>query len=96
MNKVIPGYDIIIGRDLIHSLKLDVMFSTQSLVWFENGEIPLKPANATQQTLFYINDPQDIMTEADKMSSILDAKYDKADLDKVVKETPYLSKSEKR
>ena len=95
MTKVIPGYDMIIGRDLMHHLKLDVMFSTSSLVWFENGEIPLKPANATKETHFYINDPQDIMTEADKMSSILDAKYEKANLDKVAKETPHLSNSEK-
>ena len=80
MNTVIPGYDMIIGRDLMHILKLDVMFSTSTLVWFENGEIPLKPADATAQTHFYINDPEDIMTEADKMSTILDAKYKKANL----------------
>ena len=86
---------MIIGRDLMQHLKLDVMFSTSNLVWFENGEIPLKPANATAQTHFYINDPQDIMTEADKMSSILDAKYEKANLDKVAKETLHISNSEK-
>ena len=57
--------------------------------------MPLKPANATAETHFYINDPQDNMTESDKMSSILDAKYDKADLDKVVQETPHISKSER-
>ena len=34
------------------------------------------------------------MTESDKMSSILDAKYEKADLEKVAKETPHLSKKE--
>ena len=95
INAVIPGYDMIIGRDLMQHLKLDVMFSTSNLVWFENGEIPLKPANATAQTHFYINDPQDIMTEADKMSSILDAKYEKANLDKVAKETLHISNSEK-
>ena len=50
VTKVIPGYDMIIGRDLMHHLKLDVMFSTSSLVWFENGEIPLKPANAMKET----------------------------------------------
>ena len=35
------------------------------------------------------------MTEADKMSSTLDAKYEKSNLDKVAKETPHLSNSEK-
>ena len=95
MNQLIPGYDMIIGRDLMQILKLDVMFSTSTLSWFEHGEIPFKPADATAETHFYINDPEDIMTEADKMSSILDAKYDKADLDKVVKETKHISSSEK-
>ena len=60
------------------------MFSTSTLSWFEHGEIPFKPADATTETHLYINDPEDIMTEADKMSSILDAKYTKADLHKVV------------
>ena len=94
MNTVIPGYDMIIGRDLMHILELDVMFSTSTLVWFENGEIPLKPADATAATHFYINDPKDIMTESDKVSSILDAKYEKTDLEKLTKETPQLSKKE--
>ena len=30
MNQVIPGYDMIIGRDLMHILKLDVIFSTST------------------------------------------------------------------
>ena len=95
MSTVIPGYDMIIGRDLMQHMKLDVMFSTSTLVWFENGEIPLKPASATAQTHFYINDPEDIMSEADRMSSILDAKYEKANLDEVAKKTPHLSIKEK-
>ena len=73
-------------------LELDVMFSTSTLVYFENGEIPLKPADATAQTHFYINDPQDVMTESDKMSTILDDKYEKANLEKVAEGTPHLSK----
>ena len=95
MSTVIPGYDMIIDRDLIQHMKLDIMYSTSTLVWFENGEIPLKLSSATAQTHFYINNPQDIMTEADKISSILDAKYKKADLDKVANKTPRLSKKEK-
>ena len=37
MSTVIPGYDTIIGRDLMQHMKLDIMFSTSTLVWFENG-----------------------------------------------------------
>ena len=95
MDTVIPGYDMILGRDLMQTLKLDVMFSTSSLVWFEHGEIPLKPVNAQLETHFYINDPEDIMTESDRMSSILDAKYKKSNLKEVSVNTQHLSKQEK-
>jgi len=37
MSTVILGYDMIIGRDLMQHMKLDIMFSTSTLVWFENG-----------------------------------------------------------
>ena len=94
VNTVLPSYDMIIGRDLMHLLKLDVQFSTGSLDWFEHGSIPLKPSDATLEDSFYINDPEDIMSEADKMSTILDAKYEKADLDKVSKSTPHLNRQE--
>ena len=46
MDTPLPGYDMILGRDLMHSLKLDVMFSTGTLNWLDHGEIPLKPSNA--------------------------------------------------
>ena len=78
----------------MHLLKIDIQFSTGSLDWFENESIPLKPSDATLEDSFYINDPEDIMSEADKMSTILDAKYEKADINKVSKSTPHLNRQE--
>ena len=67
---------MIIGINLIHFLKLDVQFSTVSFEWHEHGSIPLKPSDGTLENHFYINDPEDIMSEAEKMSTILDANYE--------------------
>ena len=78
----------------MHILKLDVQFNTSSLNWYEHGSISLKPTDVTMETHFYINDPDDIMSKAEKMSAILDAKYEKADLDKVSNPTPHLNKQE--
>ena len=86
----IPAYDVIIGRDLMHLLKIDVHFSTSKVEWLENGKIPMKPYDATRKSHFYINNPNEIMSEADKMSHILDAKYNKANLDKIARETLHL------
>ena len=65
----------------MHLLNLDVQFSTGSLEWFEHRLIPLKQSDATLKTHFYINDPDDIISEANKMPTIFDTKYEKADLE---------------
>ena len=56
-------------------------------------------SNHKQQQLkltFFINDPDNLVAEADRMSAILDTKYSKADLDDIVNKTPHLSKMEKK
>ena len=35
-------YDMIIGKDLIHEIGIDILFSTAQLCW-ENSTIPIKP-----------------------------------------------------
>ena len=96
MEEILPGYDMIIGRDLMELLKLDVKFSTSTVEWTGEGEIPLKPPTASADTHFFISDPANLIAESDRMSTILDAKYSKADLDEVANTTPHLSKSEKK
>lgn len=94
VNAILPNYDMIIRRDLMYILKLYVQFNTGSLEWFEYGSIPLKPLDETLETHFYINDPDDIISEADKIPTILDTKYEKSDLGKISKSTPHLNGKE--
>ena len=59
MDEVLPGYQMIIGRDLMKLLKLDIKYSSDTLEWDGNGEIPLKPPEAEIETHFFIDDPAD-------------------------------------
>ena len=52
----------------------------------------MKPTDATLEDHFYINDPDDIISEADKMSTVLDSRYKKADLDQISRSTPHLNR----
>ena len=90
MNQVLLGYDIILGRYLMKLLKLDVKYSSDTLQWESEGEIPLKPLDAKIDTHFFIDDPDDLIAEVDKMSTILDSKYAKVDLAKGSKRNPKL------
>lgn len=95
MEEILPGYDMIIGRDLMRLLKLDVKYSTSTLEWFRNGEIPFKPHAVSAKNHFFISDTDNLIAESDRMTAILDAKFSKADLDDVANTTPHLSKTEK-
>jgi hypothetical protein len=88
--KTLAGYDIIIGRDLLKELGIVLDFKNETILWGD-GEIPMKPRDATVETSFFINEPAGLAEEADRMSKILDAKYSKADIKKVAAETKGLT-----
>ena len=55
----------------------------------------MKPKDATPQSHFFLNYPKKILPETDRMSKILDAKYEKANLEKVTSSNKHLNKREK-
>ncbi len=57
-------YDMIIRRDLLDYLGIDVCFSTSSIKW-DTAEILMQSADVTITNLFYIEDPQDLYTTVD-------------------------------
>ena len=87
---------MIIGRDLMHQLKLDTLFSSGEIEWDGHGKILMKPRNATPQSHFFIQDPKRILSETDRMSKILDAKYEKANLEEVTSNNTNLIKREQK
>ena len=75
-------YDMIIGRDLMEELGMNIQFSTMEIEW-DGTAIPMKPIDATQHDFYYIADSPAVETAQERIKTILDAKYAKADLTEV-------------
>ena len=76
---------MIIGKDLLDEIQIDINFSDPTLSW-EDGIIPMKPADdMARQSLFIKDDLEE------DLGKILDAKYEKADLPKIVSEYTHIS-----
>ena len=92
-------YDMIIGRDLMDSIGLDLLFSENLMRW-DNATVPMRdnslflenPPNPFQEMLS-MHDP--ITTEAERIQRILDIKYAPADLNQVVQDCTHLTDAEK-
>ena len=54
----------------------------------------MKPPNCNLIEHYFINDPSNVEEASDRMKRILDAKYEKANLNLLVKEATYLNKCE--
>ena len=80
--KDMGNYDMIIGRDLMSFLGMDVQFSSHEIVW-DGACMPFKPYDATIETHYHIDDTKSAQEAADRIREILDAKYEAADLEKI-------------
>ena len=96
------GYDIILGKDLQQAIGLDILNSTLTLRW-EGIEIPMRDfgelANRAELhwTDRHTNDSSEAAAEMQaRTTRILDAHYEKADLEKVVSEQGHLSQLEQK
>ena len=94
-------YDMIIGRDLMHVLGLDTSFKEASMTW-DNAEVSMQEpdwldkdhVDSFEQELFMMHDPD--TTDAERIQSILDIKYSKANLDEVVKDLEDLNTNQQQ
>ena len=89
------GYDMIIGMDLLTQLKIDILNSSQTILW-DTAEIPMRPRDATLEDAYFIADPKAVSQATARLTEILDAKYDKADLKQVTEDCPELTNNEKK
>jgi len=90
-------YDLIIGRDLMHEIGIDICFSTAEIIW-DNASIPMQSVDKTteefEQELLFSQDPA--TTDAERIQNIVESKYCPADLDKTVSECKLLNTDEKQ
>lgn len=92
--KNLGAYDMIIGRDIMKDLEIDLLFSSQTITW-DSAQIPFKNADATEQEAYHIDDPQAVSDAADRVKQILDAKYEKANLREVADNATHLTLDER-
>ena len=86
-------YNIIVGRDLLHNLGIDLNFSTKTVQWNEKI-IDMKPPTCTKETSFHVDDSTRVSEASDRISKILDAKYAPTDLPVYVQKINNLSEDE--
>ena len=94
-------YDLIVGRDLMTELGMDLKFSEGTMVW-DNAEVPMQPpfwfdqqnVDQLENELFMVHDPS--TTDAERIQKILDIKHQKADLNKIVEEIKTINSEERQ
>ena len=89
------GYDMIMGLDLMTELGIDLLCSTQETTWDE-ATIPWKSSDATVDTSYFLQDSDAVLESMDRIKGILDAKYEKANLEEICEKAKHLSSDEQR
>jgi hypothetical protein len=92
----LKNYDMIIGRDLMSSLLLDIKGSDMSIKG-DDSAIPWRSIDSTVNDIYLAEDPcnyQQAEQEMQRMTDILDAKYKKADLNQIASSANHLTNSE--
>ncbi len=89
------AYDMIIGRNLLLDLGIELKFSTQTIEW-DGRELPFKDAEDDPVQSYYIQDSCAVHEAATRIKHILDAKYEKADLDEVARNQTHLTHEEQQ
>ena len=87
------NYDIILGRDTLRQLGIKIDFQNNT-IGYGDGEIDMKPISCTRNTHYNINESGATKVETERLKRILDAKYEKANLQKVVGDCNHLKKIE--
>ena len=94
-------YDLIIGRDLMLIAGIDLLFSQGKISW-DGADIDMQHpdflseerwVNLLEKELMFVNDP--LTTDAERIQSIVDAKYAKQNPAEVIEQIEHLSKEEK-
>ncbi len=99
-DKRLNSYDMIIGRDLLTELGIDLMFSSGEMKW-EQAIVPMRdPAqlrpseiDAFENEIYSMHDPD--TTDAARIQSIIDVKYAPQDIDSIVEKCVGLTDKER-
>ena len=98
-DKRLNNYDMIIGRDLLTELGIDLLFSSGEMKW-EQAIVPMRDPSqlqaseidALENEIYSMHDPE--TTDAARIQSIIDVKYAPQDIDSIVERCVDLTESE--
>ena len=93
--KTLGSYDMIIGRDIMSELRIDLKFSTQEIEW-DDSQIPFKDVDASISEAYHVDDPEGLEDDAQRLKTILDAKYEEADLEETAASQSHLTECEQQ
>jgi hypothetical protein len=86
------SYDLIIGRDLMHEIDVDICFSAAEVRW-DNASIPMQPVDKSteefDQQLLFAQDP--LTTNAERIQNKMESKYCPVNLNKIATECHMLN-----
>ena len=82
VTKSLGAYNMIIGRDMLNFLGIDIKFSNQTIEW-DNHSMPFKQHDANPIEHYHIEDSDGLQSDLERIKGILDAKYEPADLEQV-------------
>ena len=92
---------MIIGRDIMQSLGINLLFDTSEITW-DNAKVKMQSSkilrgdwlDTLEQELLFAHDPDTM--DAERIQGIIESKYTPADLDKIVEECKHLEKDEQK
>ncbi len=100
-DKRLNNYDMIIGRDLLKELGIDLLFSTGEMKWAQ-ATVPMRDPSMLQASqidtleneIYSMHDPE--TTDAARIQSIIDIKYAPQDIAAIVAEATHLTNNERK
>ena len=88
-------HDMILGRDVMSFLGIDILFSQKVVTWNGN-ELPFKPVSADVGKDYHVEESVAVHTSTEQIKEILDAKCKAADLDQVCASQEHLSLNQRQ
>jgi len=77
VTKSLGPYDMIIGRDILRFLKIDITFSEEIVKW-DGAEMPFKDGDASVKEAHYAADNDLVEDAVHRVKRTLDAKFEKS------------------
>jgi len=93
VTKSLGPHDVIIGRDILKFLKIDLRFSDEIIEW-DGAEMPFKGGDTSTKEAHCAADSDPVEDAVHGVKRILDAKCDKVDIEKICAEQAELDKQQ--